>query len=197
MVGIYFSGTGNSRYAAELFCKEYDEATKAFSLEDDNITRVVKNEEMLVFACPVQYSTVPKILRDFIIENKELWESNKVFVIATMGLFSGDGAGILGREKKICIITSNLSELFANYSDYKENQNWVMVIPLWIAALFEFYVTDKISDDAKLILLKSVDESVRADISIFLQSFWADIERKELKDGISKYIQLFEEKLYG
>lgn len=97
MVGIYFSGTGNSRYAAELFCKEYDEATKAFSLEDDNITRVVKNEEMLVFACPVQYSTVPKILRDFIIENKELWESNKVFVIATMGLFSGDGAGILGR----------------------------------------------------------------------------------------------------
>lgn len=100
-------------------------------------------------------------------------------------------------EKKICIITSDLSELFANYSDYKENQNWVMVIPLWIAALFEFYVTDKISDDAKLILLKSVDESVRADISIFLQSFWADIERKELKDGISKYIQLFEEKLYG
>ena len=55
-------------------------------------------------------------------------------------------------EKKICIITSNLSELFANYSDYKENQNWVMVIPLWIAALFEFYVTDKISDDAKQLI---------------------------------------------
>lgn len=52
---------------------------------------------MLIFAYPVQYSTVPKILRDFIIENKELWESKKVFVIATMGLFSGDGAGILGR----------------------------------------------------------------------------------------------------
>ena len=97
MIEIYFSGTGNSRYAAELFCKEYDEATKAFSLEDDNITRVVKNEEMLVFACPVQYSTVPKILRDYIIENKELWKNKKVFVIATMGLFSGDGAGILGR----------------------------------------------------------------------------------------------------
>ena len=45
----------------------------------------------------MQYSTVPKILRDFIIENKELWENKKVFVIATMGLFSGDGAGILGR----------------------------------------------------------------------------------------------------
>ena len=52
---------------------------------------------MLVFAYPVQYSTVPKIMRDFIIDNKELWKNKKVFVIATMGLFSGDGAGILGR----------------------------------------------------------------------------------------------------
>lgn len=97
MIGIYFSGTGNSRYAAELFCNKYGEGAKAFSMEDDNITQAVKNEEMLVFAYPVQYSTVPKILRDFIIENKELWESKQVFVIATMGLFSGNGAGILGR----------------------------------------------------------------------------------------------------
>lgn len=85
MIGIYFSGTGNSRYAAELFCKEYDEAAKAFSIEDDNVIDAVKNDEMLVFAYPVQYSTVPKILRDFIIKNKELWENKKVFVIATMG----------------------------------------------------------------------------------------------------------------
>jgi len=97
MVGIYFSGTGNSRYAAEMFCDEYDETAKAFSIEDDNAFDAVKNDEMLVFAYPVQYSTVPKILRDFIIENKGLWENKKVFVIATMGLFSGDGAGILGR----------------------------------------------------------------------------------------------------
>ena len=99
-------------------------------------------------------------------------------------------------ENKICIITSNLSELFLNHSDYKDSKNWVMVIPLWTATLFEFYVTGKISDDAKGVLMKSADESVRTDISIFLQSFWADIERKELKEGISKYIQLFEEKLY-
>ena len=100
-------------------------------------------------------------------------------------------------ENKISIITSNLSELFLSHSDYKDSKNWVMVIPLWTAVLFEFYVTGKISDDAKDVLMKSADESVRADISIFLQSFWADIERKELKEGISKYIQLFEEKLYG
>ena len=97
MVGIYFSGTGNSRYVAEMFCSEYDEAAKAFSIEDDNVIEAVRNEEIIAIAYPVQYSTVPKILRDFIIEHKELWENKKVFVIATMGLFSGDGAGILGR----------------------------------------------------------------------------------------------------
>ena len=96
MVEIYFSGTGNSRYVAEIFCNEYDETTKALSIEDDNIIEAVRNEEMLVFAYPVQYSTVPKILRDFIIENNELWKSKTIFVIAMTGFFSGDGAGILG-----------------------------------------------------------------------------------------------------
>lgn len=42
MVGIYFSGTGNSRCAVELFCNEYDEATKSFSIEDDNAIEAVK-----------------------------------------------------------------------------------------------------------------------------------------------------------
>ena len=34
MVGIYFSGTGNSKYAVELFCKEYDKEFSAYSIED-------------------------------------------------------------------------------------------------------------------------------------------------------------------
>lgn len=97
MVGIYFSGTGNSRYALELFCGGYDKGVKVFSIEDDNAIEAVRQEDLLVFAYPVQYSTVPKILRDFISDNIELWKNKKVFIIATMGLFSGDGAGALGR----------------------------------------------------------------------------------------------------
>lgn len=96
MVGIYFSGTGNSRYAVECFCNEYDEVAKAFSIEDDNVIEAVKTDEMLVVAYLVQYSTVPKILCDFIIENKKFWGNRKVFIIATMGLFNGYGAGNLG-----------------------------------------------------------------------------------------------------
>ena len=97
MVGVYFSGTGNSRYAAEVFCKEFDGASAAFSIEDGSVVAAIQSADEIVMAYPVQYSTVPKILRDFIGDNGSLWKGKKVFVIATMGLFSGDGAGILGR----------------------------------------------------------------------------------------------------
>lgn len=102
MIGIYFSGTGNSRYALEVFLQAYDSEAKAFSIEDDDMVEVVKEHEEIVFSYPVQYSTVPKILRDFVIRNKILWRNKKVFIIATMGLFSGDGAGVLGRLLQKC-----------------------------------------------------------------------------------------------
>ena len=103
----------------------------------------------------------------------------------------------LNGDKKICIITKNLVELFENYSEYGKEKNWSMVLPVWIAALFEFSVTGSIEEKTKRTLLKSVDESVKSNICIFLHSFWADMERKELKDGIWDYIQLFEDTLYN
>lgn len=98
MIGIYFSGTGNSRYALEVFLKKYDETAKAYSIEDEDITKYINNNEELVFAYPVQYSNIPKMLKDFIDRNQHLWNGKKIFVIATMGLFSGDGAGNLARR---------------------------------------------------------------------------------------------------
>lgn len=97
MLGIYFSGTGNSRYALEIFLKKYDERTESFSIEDENIAAYIKDNEEIVFCYPVQYSNIPKMLKDFIERNQCLWMGKKVFVIATMGLFSGDGAGMLAR----------------------------------------------------------------------------------------------------
>jgi ferredoxin len=102
MVGIYFSGTGNSKYAAELFCKEYDKESVAYSIEDTEALVAIANEDFIIFAYPVQYSTLPKIMRDYITDHSELWKNKKVFIIATMGLFSGDGSGALGRLLKKC-----------------------------------------------------------------------------------------------
>ena len=97
MLGIYFSGTGNSRYALEVFLKELDEDFALLAIEDENLVEQLNNHDEIVFSYPVQYSAVPKILRDFIHNNSKVWQGKKVFVIATMALLSGDGAGVLGR----------------------------------------------------------------------------------------------------
>ena len=97
MIGIYFSGTGNSKYAAELFCKELDKESGTYSIENEEAITAIKDADLIVIAYPVQFSTVPKIMRDYVTDHSELWKNKKVFVIATMGLFSGDGAGMLGR----------------------------------------------------------------------------------------------------
>lgn len=98
MVGIYFSGTGNSRYVLEHFLKKYNALTKAYSIEDKNIVNYIKDNDELVFSYSVQYSNIPKMVKDFVDRNQGLWKGKKIFVIATMGLFSGDGAGILARR---------------------------------------------------------------------------------------------------
>ena len=100
MIGIYFSGTGNSRYALEVFIREYDNNSVLFSIEDKNLIEHINSHDEIVFSYPVQYSAVPKILSDFIHENSSVWQGKRVFIIATMALFSGDGAGVLGRLLK-------------------------------------------------------------------------------------------------
>lgn len=99
MTGLYFSGTGNTRYCVEIFLKEYDADAHTFSIEECALNDIEKQEE-IVFGYPVQYSNLPRIVRDYITNHSDIWKGRKVFVIATMGLFSGDGAGILARLLK-------------------------------------------------------------------------------------------------
>lgn len=98
MLGIYFSGTGNSRYALETFLRHYNSSAKTVSIEDKSGAKLIEQHQDFIFSYPVQYSNIPKMLRDFIDQNSRLWNGKRIFVIATMALFSGDGAGILGRH---------------------------------------------------------------------------------------------------
>lgn len=101
MVGLYFSGTGNSKYAVETFLREYEPGAKAYSIEEKDAMEEIKRQEEIVFGYPVQYSSLPKFLYDFVQQNAELWSGKKFFIIATMGLFCGDGAGVLARLLKM------------------------------------------------------------------------------------------------
>ncbi len=97
MIGVYFSGTGNTKFCIDAFLKEYDFSENSFSIENNETLEKIKSNNEIVVGYPVQYSNVPKILRDYIVNNPHIWKGKNVFIIATMGLFSGDGAGILAR----------------------------------------------------------------------------------------------------
>ena len=97
MIGVYFSGTGNTKHCVEKFMREYDPAGETISIEAENAVQEICRHSEIIIGYPVQVSNIPKILQDFIADNSYIWKGKKVFIIATMGLFSGDGAGILAR----------------------------------------------------------------------------------------------------
>lgn len=97
MMGLYFSGTGNSRYAVEQFLKACGGGDQAYAIEKEDTLAQLAQHDTLVFAYPVQYSDVPMIVRQFVSDHAEIWQGKRVFIIATMALFSGDGAGVLAR----------------------------------------------------------------------------------------------------
>lgn len=100
----------------------------------------------------------------------------------------------IGKQETICLITKNLNELFTYYVDDELRGNWLIHIPLWIAALFEFQVTQRIDEDVKRTLQMSFGEQ-QANIFIFLQSFWVDMKRKKLSDGPLDFILQFKKAL--
>lgn len=97
MVGIYFSGTGNTKFCIEKFLYYYNSTTRAVSIEDGQAVNIIKQHEEIVFAYPVYFSNLPKIMRDFIVGNHTVFSGKKIIIIATMGLFSGDGTGCSAR----------------------------------------------------------------------------------------------------
>lgn len=97
MIGVYFSGTGNTKYCIEKFMNYYNEKSQVISIEDKTVTDEIKRNKDIVLAYPIYYSNLPKIVRDFITFNRELFYNKNIFIIATMGLFSGDGTGCSAR----------------------------------------------------------------------------------------------------
>ena len=100
MVGVYLSGTGNTKHCIQKFVSNLDSDAKCVPIEDKESADAIRNNDVIVLAYPTQFSNVPFMVKDYAIKNKELWEGKKVFLITTMGAFSGDGTGCLARVLK-------------------------------------------------------------------------------------------------
>ena len=102
MIGIYFSGTGNTKYCVSQFLIYYNDKkeNEIYSIEDKNCISKIKESKDIVLAYPIYYSDIPIIVKDFLNNNKDVFKDKNIFLIATMGLFSGDGTGCSARLLK-------------------------------------------------------------------------------------------------
>ncbi len=91
MVTIYFSGTGNTQYIAQQFSMKM--GAKCFSIEEKmDFNSVFEEEESITVCYPIYGSLVPRIMREFIEEHKEVLVYKKWIILCTQMMFSGDGA---------------------------------------------------------------------------------------------------------
>jgi len=91
MIMIYFSGTGNSKYIAELFCKKMK--TKCYSIEDEvDFDQLIDTGNTIGFCYPVYGSRVPKIMREFVARHIDSLKGKKLIILCTQMSFSGDAA---------------------------------------------------------------------------------------------------------
>jgi NAD-dependent dihydropyrimidine dehydrogenase PreA subunit len=88
---LYFSGTGNSKYIAESFCRHMN--AECYSIEENiNFEALMKSDGAICFCYPIYGSRVPRIMREFAIKHMEPLKGKKIIIICTQLLFSGDGA---------------------------------------------------------------------------------------------------------
>lgn len=91
MLMLYFSGTGNSKYIAELFAKNMDVACHSVE-EAADFDALISAEDTIGFCYPIYGSRVPRIMREFVLTHIAALRGKKLVIFCTQMTFSGDGA---------------------------------------------------------------------------------------------------------
>lgn len=86
MIGIYFSGTGNTKHCVEKLVKLLDVSAQSFPLEHTQMIQILEEHDIIVLGYPTQFSNAPIIVRDFIKNHSSLWNGKKVFCVNKVNL---------------------------------------------------------------------------------------------------------------
>jgi len=93
-LAIYFSGTGNTRFVAELFSSKL--GARCLSVEDDvEFNGEFQKADSIAFCYPIYGSRVPLIMREFVAKHMTALKGKKLMIFVTQTTFSGDGARVL------------------------------------------------------------------------------------------------------
>ena len=91
MLMLYFSGTGNSKWIAQLFSEKTN--ALCYSIEDSaDFISLIDATDTVAFCYPVYGSCVPRMMREFAALHAEALQHKKLIIFCTQMMFSGDGA---------------------------------------------------------------------------------------------------------
>ena len=72
MIGIYFSGIGNTKYCVEKLVKLLNASARSFPLEHTQMIQILEKHDIIVLGYPTQFSNTSVIVRDFIKNHSSL-----------------------------------------------------------------------------------------------------------------------------
>ena len=87
MIGIYLSGTGNTKHCVEKLVCLIDDTAKCVPLEYPPIVHILEKQETIILGYPTQFSNAPFMVRDFIKKNNSLWKGKKSVLYQYNGTF--------------------------------------------------------------------------------------------------------------
>ena len=74
MIGVYLSGTGNTKHCVERLVHLMDDTAQCVPIEDAQIESLLEKEVTIVLGYPTQFSNAPFMVRDLINKNGSLWK---------------------------------------------------------------------------------------------------------------------------
>jgi len=122
---LYFSGTGNSKYIAELFSQYQN--TLCHSIEESqDFETLITLEDIIAFCYPVYMSGVPRIMREFIAKHMEALKGKNVIIFCTQFMLSGDGT----RKFALLFPKNHIEVIYTEHFFMPNNMNDVPILPI-------------------------------------------------------------------
>jgi len=125
MLILYFSGTGNSKYVAELFAHNTSAACHSIE-EGAEFVSLIADSDTIAFCYPVYMSRVPRVMREFAVQHMNALKAKKIIIFCTQFLLSGDGA----RAFAALFPKGHVSVIYAEHFFMPNNVNNVAILPI-------------------------------------------------------------------
>ena len=94
---VYFSGTGNTKYAAEKFIQNFIGSELHCIEETIDFSAASKYFDTILVAHPIYGSDMPVPMQDFLKNHRSLFAGKNLITLVTQFLFSGDGGNLTYR----------------------------------------------------------------------------------------------------